>query len=128
MKVTAHLYYLEDAKGLLNADVDFIAHSVRDQEVDDELIGLLKERNVCLTPTLTREMVSFVYEEVPEFFEDPFFLKEVDPEIVVQLKDSRAATARPRQQGGSSLQASTGRGLQERQDLGRQRSPRGLRH
>ena len=87
LKVTAHLYYLEDAKGLLNADVDFIAHSVRDQEVDDELIGLLKERNVCLTPTLTREMVSFVYEEVPEFFEDPFFLKEVDPEIVVQLKD-----------------------------------------
>ena len=87
LKVTAHLYYLEDAKGLLNANVDFIAHSVRDQEVDDELIGLLKERNVCLTPTLTREMVSFVYEEVPEFFEDPFFLKEVDPEIIVQLKD-----------------------------------------
>jgi imidazolonepropionase-like amidohydrolase len=87
LKVTAHLYYLEDAKGLVNADVDFIAHSVRDQEVDDELIGLLKERNVCLTPTLTREMVSFVYEEVPEFFEDPFFLKEVDPEIIVQLKD-----------------------------------------
>ncbi len=87
LKVTAHLYYLEDAKGLVNADVDFIAHSVRDQEVDDELISLLKERNVCLTPTLTREMVSFVYEEVPEFFEDPFFLKEVDPEIIVQLKD-----------------------------------------
>lgn len=87
LKVAAHLYYLEDAKGLVNADVDFIAHSVRDQEVDDELIGLLKEKNVCLTPTLTREMVSFVYEDVPEFFEDPFFLKEVDPEILEELKD-----------------------------------------
>ena len=86
LKVTSHLYYLEDAKGLLNADVDFVAHSIRDQEVDDELIGLMKERNVCLTPTLTREMVSFVYEDVPEFFEDPFFLKEADPEILEQLK------------------------------------------
>ena len=87
LKVTAHLYYLEDAKGLLNADVDFVAHSVRDQEVDEELIGLMKERNVCLTPTLTREMVSFVYEDVPEFFEDPFFLKEADPDVIEKLKD-----------------------------------------
>jgi imidazolonepropionase-like amidohydrolase len=85
--VTAHLYYLEDAKGLLNADVDFLAHSIRDREADDELIALLEERDVCLTPTLTREMVSFVYEGVPEFFEDPFFLREADPDVIEQLKD-----------------------------------------
>jgi imidazolonepropionase-like amidohydrolase len=87
LTVTAHLYYLEDAKGLLNADVDFLAHSIRDREADDELIALLEERDVCLTPTLTREMVSFVYEGVPEFFEDPFFLREADPDVIEQLKD-----------------------------------------
>ena len=44
MKLASHLFYLEDAKGLLEAGTDFIAHSVRDQEVDDEFIALIKEK------------------------------------------------------------------------------------
>ena len=87
LKVTAHLYYLEDAKGILDAGVDFLAHSVRDQEVDEEFIAMLKEHNVCQAPTLVREFVSYVYEDVPDFFEDPFFLKEADPNVIEQLKD-----------------------------------------
>ena len=82
LKVAAHLYYLEDAKGILDAGVDFLAHSVRDREVDEEFIAMLKERNVCQSPTLVREMVSYVYEDVPDFFEDPFFLKEADPNVI----------------------------------------------
>jgi imidazolonepropionase-like amidohydrolase len=87
LKVAAHLFYLEDAKGLLRAGVDFVAHSVRDQELDDEAISLMKNRNVCYCPTLTREVSTFVYEGVPEFFEDPFFLKDADPAVVAQLQE-----------------------------------------
>ena len=87
MKLASHLFYLEDAKGLLEAGTDFVAHSVRDQEVDDEVIALLKEKNVCYCPTLTREVSTFVYESVPEWFEDAFFLKEADPAVLDQLKD-----------------------------------------
>src|SRR5687767_9943619 len=39
LRVAAHLFYLADAKTLLDAGADFIAHSVRDAEVDDELIA-----------------------------------------------------------------------------------------
>jgi imidazolonepropionase-like amidohydrolase len=42
--VTAHIFSLEDAKDLLRAGVDAFAHGVRDTEVDDEIIALLKER------------------------------------------------------------------------------------
>ena len=35
---------LDDAKGVLRAGVDYIAHSVRDREVDDEFIRLMKKR------------------------------------------------------------------------------------
>jgi imidazolonepropionase-like amidohydrolase len=87
LKVASHLFYLEDAKGLLRAGTDFVAHSVRDLEVDDELVGLLKEKNVCYCPTLTREVSAFVYEGVPDFFEDPFFLKDADPKVLEQLKE-----------------------------------------
>ena len=86
LRVAAHVYYLDDAKGLLNADVDFIAHSVRDQEVDTELATLLTERDVCYCPTLMREVSTFVYAERPEWFDDPFFLQGVDPAVVQALE------------------------------------------
>ncbi len=87
LKVASHLFYLDDAKGLLKAGTDLVAHSVRDQELDDEVIGLMKDRNVCYCPTLTREVSAFVYEGVPEFFEDPFFMKDADPAVMTQLKE-----------------------------------------
>ena len=87
LKVAAHVFYLDDAKALLDADVDFIAHSVRDQPIDDDFIALMKEREVCYCPTLTREVSMFVYESVPDFFEDPFFSKEADLDVLEQLKD-----------------------------------------
>ena len=37
-RTAAHVVLLEDAKGLLRAGVDYIAHSVRDREVDEEFI------------------------------------------------------------------------------------------
>lgn len=87
LRLASHLFYLEDAKGLLAAGTDFVAHSVRDQPVDDELIGMLIEHDVCYCPTLTREISTFVYEERPDFFDDPFFLAEADPDVVAALQD-----------------------------------------
>ena len=86
LRVASHLYYLEDAKALLRSGTDFVAHSVRDRDVDTQLIDLLTERDVCYSPTLTREISTFVYEDVPEFFEDPFFLKEAAPADLEVLK------------------------------------------
>jgi imidazolonepropionase-like amidohydrolase len=87
LRVAAHVFYLEDAKALLKAGVDMIAHSVRDKDIDDEFIALMKARNVPYCPTLTREISTFVYESTPKFFEDPFFLKEADPAMVARLKE-----------------------------------------
>jgi len=87
LRVASHLFYLDDAKALLEDGSDFIAHSIRDQPVDEEVIGMLKEKNVCLCPTLTREVSTFVYEDVPGFFSDLFFLKDADAAVLEQLKD-----------------------------------------
>ena len=76
LRLAAHLYYLEDAKGLLEAGADLIAHSVRDADVDEEMITLLRDSGVCVCPTLMREVSTFVYESRPGFFDDPFFLRE----------------------------------------------------
>jgi imidazolonepropionase-like amidohydrolase len=86
LRVAAHLYYLEDARALLDAGADFIAHSVRDADVSTELINQLKARGVCVCPTLMREVSTFVYESTPDFFADPFFLKYADTKQVADLK------------------------------------------
>ena len=86
-RVTTHIFYLDDAKEVLRAGSGLIAHSVRDQPVDEEFLELMKEKDVCYVPTLVREISTYVYSEVPEFFEDPFFLKDADPAVLEQLKD-----------------------------------------
>ena len=85
VRAAAHIFYLEDAKALARAGVDFLAHSVRDREVDPELISLLKERTLCLCPTLTREVSAFVYDSTPEFFSDPYLRNEADPAVLAAL-------------------------------------------
>ena len=53
LRVTAHVFRLEDAKGLLRAGVDAFAHGIRDMDVDDELVELWRERpDVVLVPNL----------------------------------------------------------------------------
>ena len=87
LRVAAHIFYLEDAKDLLRAGVDMIAHSVRDKEIDAEFVSLMKARNIPYCPTLTREVSTFVYEATPSFFDDPLFVREADPAVVAQLKE-----------------------------------------
>jgi imidazolonepropionase-like amidohydrolase len=86
-RLAAHMFYLDDAKALLRAGADLLAHSVRDQDVDDELIALLKERNVCYSPTLMREVSTFVYETRPDFFDDPFFVRHADAAVLKALEE-----------------------------------------
>jgi len=53
LRVAAHVFYLSDAKELLRSNIDIFAHLVRDRDVDDELIGLLKQHpNVYAMSTL----------------------------------------------------------------------------
>lgn len=86
-KIATHMYYLEDARRLLDAGSDMLAHSIRDRRVDDAFIRLIKEKKACYCPTLTRELSTFVYGETPDFFSDPFFTREYDSATIRPLKD-----------------------------------------
>lgn len=85
-KLAAHMYYLDDARKLVDAGADVLAHSVRDQVIPAEFIGILKMRKVPYCPTLTRELSTYVYADTPSFFADPFFTREYDSATVAPLK------------------------------------------
>jgi len=84
-KVAAHMYYLDDAKTLLDAGVELLAHSVRDKPVDEDFIKRIKEKKTFYCPTLTRELSTYVYGDTAEFFSDPFFKKEYDNSLLGPL-------------------------------------------
>jgi imidazolonepropionase-like amidohydrolase len=53
LRVSAHIFDLEDAKGLMRAGIDALAHGVRDRDIDDEFVAMFKQRpNLILTPNL----------------------------------------------------------------------------
>lgn len=86
-KVASHMYYLDDAKKLIEAGSDLLAHSVRDFPVDSALIQEVKKRGIGYCPTLTREISTFVYEDTAAFFADPFFRMEYDSVTIKPLLD-----------------------------------------
>lgn len=59
LKVAAHIFALDDAKELLRAGIDIFAHGVRDRDIDEEFVSLIKERpNVVLIPNLPNRGVA----------------------------------------------------------------------
>jgi imidazolonepropionase-like amidohydrolase len=89
LPIAVHIYWLADAKATLLAGADMIAHSVRDVPVDDQFINALKSRDVCYSPTFTRELSTFIYDATPPWVDDPFFLKGAEKGVAEQLKDPK---------------------------------------
>jgi imidazolonepropionase-like amidohydrolase len=90
LRVAGHLYYLADAKALVADGVDVLAHSVRDQIIDQELLTAMKQRGVYYIPTLTVDSSSFAFVEHPEWKNDPFLRAGVSPELLEILTGDAA--------------------------------------
>ncbi len=52
LKVNAHVFYLADLKGLVDAGIDGLAHIARDLELDDAAVSAIVRRGVYVMPTL----------------------------------------------------------------------------
>jgi imidazolonepropionase-like amidohydrolase len=105
LRVTAHIFAMEDAKGLLRAGLDAFAHGVRDKDIDDETVALFKERpNVFLAPNLPDRGVAV----------DLSWLSQtVPPDRLKEMQD--ASTDRPAAQQAFGIQA---RNLKKLNDAG----------
>ena len=85
LRVAAHVYYLADAKSLVNDGVDVLAHSVRDKPVDQELISAIKRRGVWYIPTFTVDESFYIYAEHPGFMQINFFKEAISPVLLTML-------------------------------------------
>jgi imidazolonepropionase-like amidohydrolase len=87
LRVIAHIFYLQDAKQLVDYGVDGLAHSVRDKPVDAAFIADMKRHGTWQeAATLSREASMFVYGQTPPYANDPFFTRSISPQVLAQLK------------------------------------------
>ena len=91
----AHVYELNDAKHLAKAGIQILGHSVRDADVDDELIGLLIGGNVTYVSTLMREYTTFIYGTGAPWINDPYFTRSVTASTVQGVKTQMKAAQAP---------------------------------
>ena len=95
VRVTAHVFTLEDAKGLLQAGLDAFAHGIRDMDVDDELMSLWRDRlDVVLVPNLPNPGVPV----------DLSWLSTVPPDRLAEMQEN-ASVERPDVQERFGIQA-----------------------
>ena len=85
VRVAAHIYYLRDAKAVVEAGVDVVAHGVRNQPVDEEFVRLMKAHGTWYVPTLGLDESFYVYAERPAWMGEPFFLHAVQPALLSQF-------------------------------------------
>ncbi len=78
LRTATHIFYLEDARRVVEQGAAGLAHIVRDKPVDQALIDSMKKKGVWqMAATLSREASMFAYGQTPPFINDPFFTRSV---------------------------------------------------
>ncbi len=84
LRTVAHVYYLDDAKDLVRAGIDGLAHMVRAAPgVDTELARMMKARHVFACSTLS---IQKGVPDGPGWLDDPALAESVRPEVIAQWK------------------------------------------
>jgi len=88
LRMAVHVVKLADAKAVLRLNAEYIAHSIRDQDVDGGTIAIMRKTGAFYCPTLMREVSTFVYADNPPFLKDPFFLRDANPAEAAKVREA----------------------------------------
>jgi len=89
LKVFAHIYYLQDAKNLINAGVDILGHGVRDKPVDDEFISLMRNHGTVYVPTLGVDESFYLFAQEPDLLKKPEVIAALNPQQLALFSSHR---------------------------------------
>lgn len=86
LRVSAHVFYHDDAVGLVDAGVDAFAHLARDREMDDALVAAIVRRDVYVMPNLgVQERAT--HDAAPGPWADPNLLRLLSDTIAPAVVD-----------------------------------------
>jgi imidazolonepropionase-like amidohydrolase len=92
LRVIVHVYYLADARDLVEAGADGFLHLVRDEEMDDALVARMKARRMFVTPNLSTSEAG-TYTGKPAWLDDRLLAESASPAMIKKVADVYAARA-----------------------------------
>lgn len=90
IRVAAHVYYLADARDLVEAGIDGFLHLTRDEEMDDAIVRRMRERQVFVTPNLGTSEAG-TYTGKPSWLDDPALAETAAPAVIQKASALYAA-------------------------------------
>lgn len=88
-RVAVHIHDLAVAKAIVAAKADILAHGVRDQPVDHDLIAAMLRQGTWYIATLDLDEANYLYAEQPDLLSNPFVLAGIDPALRRQFTDPK---------------------------------------
>lgn len=85
IRIIAHVFYLTDARDLVEAGADGFLHGVRDAEMDDALVARMKQRNMFITPNLSINGRGALLEQ-PPWYDDPLLAEVYSPAALALVR------------------------------------------
>ncbi|KAF1015646.1 MAG: Adenine deaminase [Stenotrophomonas maltophilia] len=82
LKVAAHIHDLEQARALVEARVDIIAHGIRDRAIDPMLARRMRDQGTWYIATVAIDEANYRYAENPQLL-DTAFVRNALPEAVL---------------------------------------------
>jgi imidazolonepropionase-like amidohydrolase len=90
LRVMAHVFYLSDARDLVDAGVDGFLHLVRDAEMDDSLVKAMAKKRVFVTPNLGTSEAG-TYAGQPAWLDDPVLAETASADAIQKVAGVYAA-------------------------------------
>jgi imidazolonepropionase-like amidohydrolase len=88
LRAAAHIHSLEQARAVVLAGVDIVAHGVRDRPVDEALVRAMRERGTWYIATLQLDEANYLYADRPALLEEPFLRAAIDPALRALFEDA----------------------------------------
>ncbi|TXN76924.1 amidohydrolase family protein [Methylobacterium sp. WL8] len=87
LRVAAHVHDLEDARAVVRAGADVLAHGVRDKPVDPDFVTLLEARHTWYIATLALDEATFAYADAPPWAQTPFVRTALSHDLKARFDD-----------------------------------------
>ncbi|MEG0184123.1 MAG: amidohydrolase family protein [Stenotrophomonas sp.] len=102
LTVAAHIHDLDQARDLVDARVDILAHGIRDRAVDPMLARKMRDQGTWYIPTVAIDEANYWYAEHPQALQQPFLRQALHRDVLARWSQSEWQRA---QLAGSGIPA-----------------------
>ncbi|WP_314405178.1 amidohydrolase family protein [Stenotrophomonas rhizophila] len=84
LTVAAHIHDLDQARALVDARVDILAHGIRDRAVDPMLARKMRDQGTWYIPTVAIDEANYWYAEHPQALQQPFLRQALHRDVLAR--------------------------------------------